>query len=322
MAFFLGIDAGGSRTRGAVGDQHRVLGRAETSSSKIQRVGEAEARRALRTVIEETCKSAGVRANSIEQVCIGISGFSDPGVAETVRSIVGEIVPAPVEVVGDMMIALEAAFGALPGCIVNAGTGSFALGRNERCIFARVGGWGPAISDEGSGYWIGRAAVAAVLRAHDSGKSTALAGAITQAWHLTTYEDFVRVAIASPPPDFAQLFPTVLREAEQGDPIACEVLERAGVEVAELARLAIGQLWPDSKRVRVAILGGVLESSWPTRRAFAASLRSSCPGCAISFGNVEPVLGAVAIARKHAAVSTHGKPGRAPHSATELGRGV
>jgi N-acetylglucosamine kinase-like BadF-type ATPase len=106
-----------------------------------------------------------------------------------------------------------------------------------------------------------------------------------------------------------------LREAEQGDPIAVEVLERAGVEVAELARLAVGQLWPDSKRVRVAILGGVLESSWPTRRAFAASLRSSCPDCAISFGNVEPVLGAVAIARRHSAVSTQ-------HSATELGRGA
>jgi N-acetylglucosamine kinase-like BadF-type ATPase len=315
MAFFLGIDAGGSRTRSAIGDECRVLGRANGSSCKIQRVGEAEARRALHALVEQACQAAEMPRSRIEQVCIGISGSSDPDVVERVRGIIGEVVSAPVEVVGDMMIALEAAFGPLPGCIVNAGTGSFALGRNERGIVARVGGWGPALSDEGSGYWVGRAAVAAVLRAHDSGRSTALAGAITQAWHLRTYEDFVRVAIASPPPDFAQLFPTVLREAEQGDPIAGEVLERAGVEVAELARLAIGQLWPDSKRVRVAILGGVLESSWPTRRAFAASLRSSCPDCAISFGNVEPVLGALAIARRHSAVG-------AQHSATELGRGA
>jgi N-acetylglucosamine kinase-like BadF-type ATPase len=315
MTFFLGIDAGGSKTRAAVGDEHRILGRADTSSSKIQRVGEAEARRTLRAVIQEACGAAGIAPNRIAQACIGISGFSDPDVVERVRSIVGETVPAPVEVVGDMLIALEAALGPLPGCIVNAGTGSFALGRNERGICVRVGGWGPAISDEGSGYWIGHAAVAAVLRAHDSGESTALAGAITQAWHLGTYEDFVRVASASPPPDFAQLFPTVLREAEQGDPIAGEVLERAGAEVAELARLAIRRLWPDSTRVRVVIVGGVLESSWPTRRAFAAGLRKSCPDCAISFGAVEPVLGAVAIAKKHSASSIQ-------HSVHGASRGI
>ena len=61
------------------------------------------------------------------------------------------------------MIALEAAFGSGPGVIVIAGTGSIAYGRNREGQTARAGGWGFAISDEGSGHWIGRTAVAAAI---------------------------------------------------------------------------------------------------------------------------------------------------------------
>ena len=65
------------------------------------------------------------------------------------------------------MIALEAAFGSGPGVIVIAGTGSIAYGRNREGQTARAGGWGFAISDEGSGHWIGRTAVAAAIGAWD-----------------------------------------------------------------------------------------------------------------------------------------------------------
>ena len=40
-------------------------------------------------------------------------------------------------------------------------------GRNARGEAARAGGWGHMIGDEGSGYWIGREALAAVMRASD-----------------------------------------------------------------------------------------------------------------------------------------------------------
>jgi glucosamine kinase len=296
MAIFLGIDAGGTKTRCVVGDEHRVLGRAQGSSCKIQRVGEAEARRALHAVVKEAIQAAGVTAK-IEQACIGISGASDLEVAASVRRILGEIIPAPVEVVGDVMIALEAAFGGGAGCIVIAGTGSIALGRNERGEFVRAGGWGPAISDEGSGDWIGRAAVAAALRAHDAGKSTALLPGIMEAWGLPTSEDFLR-AVAASPPDFAQLFPTVLHAAEENDALAGEILMRAGFELAELALIVIRRLWPAEQRVRIAIAGGVLQNSALVRQAFVNAMRNAHSEIAVSFGNVESVMGALAMARR------------------------
>jgi len=310
MAFFIGIDAGGSKTRCALGDEERVLATALTSSCKIQRVGEDEARRALHNVIQEVCKIAGVPARGIEHACIGISGASDSGVVERVRSILGEVISAPADVVGDMIIALEAGLGSGPGCILVAGTGSIAVGRDEHGHLARVGGWGPTVSDEGSGYWIGRAAVGAVLRAHDSGKSTALASAITQAWGLSTYEDFVLAASAAPPPDFAQLFPIVLEEAAQGDPMAGEILKRAGIELAELALIVIRRLWPGQHQVRVVVSGGVFENSQVTREVFANTLRNAFPQIAVSLGNMEPVMGALSLARRqHSAISSqHSAP--------------
>lgn len=298
MALFLGIDGGGTKTRCVVGDEHRVLGTALASSSKVQRVGEDEARRVSHAVVKEACDAAGVSAKRIEHGCIGISGFIDSSVAEWVRGMLSEVISAPVDVVEDVMIALEAAFGDAPGCIVVAGTGSIAVGRNEQCTLLRAGGWGPAVSDEGSGYWIGRAAVTATLRVYDSGKNTALLPAIMDAWHLSTREEFTRMASASPPPDFAQLFPKVLQTAEMGDATASEIIMRAGFELAELALVVIRQLWPEMHRVRVAVSGGILQNSRLIRQVFASTLRSARPEAAVTFGNIEAVMGALALARK------------------------
>ena len=83
-------------------------------------------------------------------------GRRPPGIGRHGRDIVAEILPTPIEVVGDMLIALEAAFDSGPGVIVIAGTGSIAYGRNRQGTTVRAGGWGFAIGDEGSAHWIGR----------------------------------------------------------------------------------------------------------------------------------------------------------------------
>ncbi len=84
------------------------------------------------------------------------------------------------------MIALEAAFGSGPGVIVIAGTGSIAYGRNAEGQTARAGGWGFAISDEGSGHWIGRTAVAAAIGAwdEDPGQNVPLIEVLLKSWRL------------------------------------------------------------------------------------------------------------------------------------------
>ncbi|MFZ3212369.1 MAG: BadF/BadG/BcrA/BcrD ATPase family protein, partial [Terriglobales bacterium] len=72
MAFFLGIDGGGSKTECMVGNETAVLGWAGSSSSKIARVGEEAAGAALREGIQRACAAAGLAASQIGRTCIGV----------------------------------------------------------------------------------------------------------------------------------------------------------------------------------------------------------------------------------------------------------
>src|SRR5216684_4483782 len=130
MAFFLGIDGGGSKTTFAVGDESVILGRAAAPSCKIQSVGEEAARAALERGIAGACTAAKISPQDLARVCIGVAGVSRADIADKLRAILAAITPAAVEVVGDNVIAMEAAFGGGAGVIVAAGTGSIAHGRN------------------------------------------------------------------------------------------------------------------------------------------------------------------------------------------------
>jgi glucosamine kinase len=302
VSIFLGIDAGGSKTTCLAGDETSILATATTEGSNVVRWGEAEARTQLHQAIQRACADANARLADVRRICIGMSGAARPVISTIVKGMVAEIFAGEVEVVGDMMIAMEAAFGAKPGVIVIAGTGSIAYGRNKAGQAARAGGWGFAISDEGSGHWIGRAAVSGVMRAQDEDEAspTGLALSILHAWHLQTLDDLVRTANASPSADFSNLFPHVLAAADAGDPIARTVLTQAGAELAGLAKIVIGRLFEEAPTVPVAMSGGVFHNSALVRNVFYNSLRSEYPQAVVAATLVEPVKGALELARKGA----------------------
>jgi glucosamine kinase len=297
VALFLGIDGGGTKTDCALGNSAGVLGRASGSGSKLARVGEAQARAVLHAAIRQAAAQAKVDLKQVQHTCVGMAGASRPEIAGTVRALVAEVVPGEIEVLGDMEVALEAAFPGVPGVVVVAGTGSIAYGRNDRRETARAGGWGPTVSDEGSGEWIGRAAVAAALRAFDSGQSTGLVGCVLDSWHLATRDDVARIANASPPPDYSTLLPRVLETAEAGDGVARDILVQAGTGLAQLAKVVVRRLWPGGQGAQAALAGGVFRNSHLVRRVFSNSLRAERPLAQI-IEDVDPVLGALALARR------------------------
>jgi N-acetylglucosamine kinase-like BadF-type ATPase len=231
-----------------------------------------------------------------------MAGAARPVISSIVKEIVAEIYSGEIEVVGDMVIAMQAAFGSKPGVIVIAGTGSIAYGRSKEGQTARAGGWGFAISDEGSGQWIGRNAVSGVMRAQDEDEAapTGLALSILHAWHLQTLDELVRSANASPSPDFSNLFPHVLAAADAGDPIARTVLTQAGAELAGLAKIVISRLFEESPSVQVAMAGGVFRNAALVRNVFYNSLRSEYPQAVVGATVIEPVKGALELARRGA----------------------
>ena len=298
MAFYLGIDGGGTKTRCALGDETRTLGTAIAGASNVIRVGEALAREALHASVREACAAARITPDRIGIICIGAAGAARPEVSGIIQRILAELTPASIEVVGDTLIALETAFGTGPGVIVIAGTGSIAYGRDATGRTCRAGGWGYAISDEGSGHWIGRCAISAILRARDAGQHTALEPMVLAAWHLQTFDELVQAANSQPPPDFPRLFPVVLKAAGEADSIARTLLADAGTQLAGLTANVIERLTPHSPHVRVAMTGSVFRQSTEVRQVFYNSLQARFPGLEVRSDLVEPVEGALARARR------------------------
>jgi glucosamine kinase len=303
VSIFLGIDGGGSKTSCVIGDENSLLGMGASAGSNVVRVGEGQARESLSAAIRQACAAANISPTQIERTCAGIAGGARPEIAAVVRRILSEFVAGEIEVVGDMVIALEAAFGGGPGVIVIAGTGSIAYGRNSVGAIARAGGWGFAISDEGSGHWIGRRAVAACMRAHDeAGNKSAsiLFESIMKSWSVTTREQVVVAANAAPAPDFAALLPRVLSAADAGDATARAVLTQAGTELACLAKIVIGRIFSGPEAVPVAVSGGVFRNCALVRETFYTNLRAGCPHVSPNLTSIDPENGALALARKGA----------------------
>jgi glucosamine kinase len=310
MPYYLGIDGGGTKTTCAVGDEHQLLATATAGPSNIVRVGESKARESLHQSVHQACADAGIDLKQVAHTCVGGSGAAHPELAAAVQYALAEILPTPITVVGDMEIALEAGFGSGPGVVVIAGTGSIAFGRDQQGRAVRAGGWGFAISDEGSAHWIGRAAVSALLRAADiageartgrvTGKNSQLGDAFFKAWDVDTFADLARAANSIPPPDFAALFPFVASASD--DELAQQVLTYAGTELAQLAVVVIHRLFatPDIGAVQIATTGGVFSHSRLVRQVFCNELRRLETRVEILTQIVEPVEGALRLARRMA----------------------
>jgi glucosamine kinase len=235
---------------------------------------------------------------------MGLAGLSIQVVREWAETTLKSVVGGEVELVGDEEIALDAAFQGGTGILVVAGTGSNIVGRvvvveGDSEVVGRywVGGWGPALGDEGSGGWIGVEAVKAGLWGRDRGVPTRLLEDIQAFWGLESLGELVEKGNAHP--DFSALAPVVAKAAEEGDELAIAVLERAGQELAEQVSLVhlkmreAGDIGP----IGVAYTGSVLERIAMVREAMVAALGEYSPDLMVMGGVADSLEGALWRAR-------------------------
>jgi N-acetylglucosamine kinase-like BadF-type ATPase len=251
----LGVDAGGSGTRAVLVRDGVVVGRRELGPLNVLLHDDAVAR------LAELLTTAGAVAAGL-----GLAGIRDDTHAARVEAALQARTGVPVVVRDDTEAALAGAFRGEPGVVVIAGTGSGALGRDRKGRSCRAGGHGFLLGDEGGGYWIGREAVRAALRASDgTGPPTTLDRLVREAFGDLTAA--VR-RVHSHPTDrgtLAGLVPGVVAAAS--DPVAAGILDTAADALAALAAAVRGRL---ASALPVAMSGGVFAAD-PVRRRFVAA---------------------------------------------------
>jgi glucosamine kinase len=294
----LGIDAGGTKTVCQLADGGgQVLAEARRGGANLQAVGELEVEKILYEVMEEVLADHQVIPSAI---CLGIAGVDRPDDARLVRGIMRRIgYQARTLVVNDALVALEAGVPGEPGVVVIAGTGSIAYGRNERNEAARAGGWGFVLGDEGSGYWIGRAALRAVLREADRrGPATQLTPLLLDYYGVPRAQDLIHHVYAATlkPSALAALAQSVMHAFVDGDEVATGILRGAADELESFALTVARRLEMVGTPFPFVLSGGIFRAVPWLEAELARRLPLASPECRTVPLRQEPAIGAVRLA--------------------------
>ncbi|MGZ0068142.1 N-acetylglucosamine kinase [Microbacterium sp. Yaish 1] len=225
----------------------------------------------LAAVVAETAARTG---SPSDVVVAGISGLTEANAdADAMLALTAAHGVRGVVLAHDSTTSFLGALGHRRGAVVAAGTGVVTLAVGAETT-ARVDGWGWIMGDAGSGYWIGREALDAVMRAYDGrGPTTELTAAVSDRWpdlsqaYMSLQADPDRVRVVA---SFAAV---VARAAVAGDAVAQDISVRAAHELAQSVRAAIAQVRTDEETFPVCAIGGVFGSA-PLLDAFTADLHA------------------------------------------------
>src|SRR5262245_32102568 len=300
--YYLGIDGGGTKTHAVItNSNYDILGEGFSGGANPLRIGLEEAVSHIDEAVTEACEQAGISRSRIDSACAAIAGINHPIHYHTMKDALDEVLQiAELELVTDARAALEGALDGKPGVVVIAGTGSIAIGINKEGQQARAGGFGPTLSDEGSGYDIARRALKAVVASYD-GRSpqTKLSQLICDKLGVASAGDLPGVIYNSDsePVDIAPLAELVDEAAREGDQVAREILSAAGGDLGRLAVSVVGKLALGNQPFRVACVGSVFRSGDLVLRPLREAVLSIAPNALIGPPLYPPAIGAVKLAR-------------------------
>lgn len=271
--FLLGVDGGGTKTIALVATlDGAIISEGEAGASNYQQVGAQQAFVTLESAITLALQNANVASRNPYAVCLGLAGVARQEDRDLVRHWADLLFPgAPLLLTNDGALVLAAGAPDGWGVAVICGTGSIVIGADREGHNARAGGWGPLLGDEGSGHAVGRAALTAVMRAHDGrGPQTVLLDGVLRHLALPEPPALVRRVYQEgfSTADIARLAPLVNEAAEAGDAVASAIIAAAGAELA-FGVSAVAQRLSLHGRVPCALAGGFILRSALLRSHFS-----------------------------------------------------
>ncbi len=302
MEYVIGIDAGGTKTVCLLADEHgEILARARGEGANLQAVGELQVEKILHTVM---ALAIGDRRIVPAAICLGIAGVDRPNDAAVVRGIMQRIgLNSRIVIVNDALIALETGAPGLPGVVIISGTGSIAYGRNAADEAARSGGWGYVLGDEGSGYWIGRAALRAVLRAADlRGPSTVLTQMLLDHFQVSQPQLLLHEVYHHhlKPAAIGALASCVQTAFSEGDEAAAGILRGAADELEGAALSVARRLDLTGEAFTFILSGGIFRAVPWLVQELHGRLPLAAPHSETKLLDREPAEGAVTLALQEA----------------------
>ncbi len=254
MPIFIGLDAGGTSTECVVerdGDKHAARG----EGVNVRTAGVADAAER----IAATVRSA-LRGEACDALAVGAAGAGDFALARALEVALREHFPgAAIAVFDDAEIALRAAVPDGDGAVLIAGTGSIAYAHVGEETH-RTGGYGYLLGDDGSGFAIGRAALAHLLRWYDGRAAhTELFDAMRVQLAVHDAQELLRRVYGEPHPVaiVASIAPLILDRAGSGDRLANKIVQTAALELVELLKALVRLAKIEAREIPLVFAGGL-----------------------------------------------------------------
>jgi N-acetylglucosamine kinase-like BadF-type ATPase len=262
-AFYFGIDGGGTYSRLAIVDEAgTVRAQVKAGSTNIYSVSKEAVFENLKTLLESALNASGLQKADLAAGCLGSAGLGRPEEVGIFRGFFDSLLRPgfPVILCTDGEILLCGGLRGLEGYCLIAGTGSVALGRSAAGRLVRVGGHGYMLGDEGGGAWIGKTAIARILRSEEGRDlETAMLGDILDFCKLRESSDLIRyVHHDADKAKIAALAPVVTAAARKGDPLALDILSVGAAELGLLVKSVLARS-PWITRREIVLAGGVIE---------------------------------------------------------------
>jgi N-acetylglucosamine kinase-like BadF-type ATPase len=297
MARYLLIDGGRSGLRAAVVDGERLVSRVYGRGLSYNR---GESSDGMSEALGEAVLQAAGSNKTFDSVVVGLAPIDSRAVATAVATHVRSLV-ATAEVVAteDVVIHYAGALGPHPGAVIAAGTGAKALAVAPDGSSAASGAWGYILGDDGSGYWIGRQALAVAYcdldgRAREPAIRTA-AEELYGPLDLLSQELYRE---ENPAGTVARFAARVAQLARSGDPLAASIWSRAAAELARSTIAAIRAVICPGEPVDVRWAGGLFAAGELLTEPFRRVILDAWPTARVGPGRGGPLDGALLLARQ------------------------
>jgi N-acetylmuramic acid 6-phosphate etherase len=315
----IGVDGGGTNTSAIVLNQRGdVLGRGSSGPSNLYCVSTERVRQALIEAMSQAVATASVDLDQIGAITWALAGLGRSEDRDLLAEATRDVLPGiPRRLESDALAALVGGAGNTFGVVLIAGTGMISYGVNWRGEHARAGGWGHSL-DQGSGYELAQEGLRAVVRAYDScGLRTILTHALPSALGLKSSVDLFSW-INAPERQLAEiaaLAPVVLAAAEDGDPVALDIVARAADHLSAAVESVVQRLNLIGLRFPMVITGGLPGGSAFFRQVVSQAIQTRLPAVQPQAPQADAAVGAAMLALELIGQPIHSPP-RPEHAST------
>ena len=271
VGYRIGVDGGGTKTAFILVDEKGTVLANEVREGSNPNV--AGPLKAMATIREGLASVKAQAKGPIELTILCMAGYRAFWKAFTL----------PLQEYGtctstdDSVPVLELATGGNPGLVLHAGTGAFVAARGLDLRTHYAGGLGWRFGDEGSGYDLGKRAVArAVLELQGWAPKSGILDLVRDAAHTDQSSTMLAGYYGDPEANakLAAFAPAILALAKAGDPAAEAIVADSVGELANLASRVSASLFPGAKKgdYPAGLSGPILNH--PVSRRILSSHRS------------------------------------------------